>query len=92
MDSAMPLGVNSGVIRIGCANEFQASSIKRNRELLGDIIQKVFNARAHIEPEVTPLTQKSATPMSGIPQAQPLQDEHPIVKAMVRELGAEPLQ
>lgn len=92
MDSALPLGVNSGVIRIGCANEFQASSIRRNRELLGNIVQTVFNARAHIEPEVTPLTQKSAIPMSGTPQTHPIQDEHPIVKAMIRELGAEPLQ
>jgi DNA polymerase-3 subunit gamma/tau len=92
MDSAMPLGVSGGVIRIGCANEFQASSIKRNRELLGDIVQKVFNSRARIEPEVMPLTQKPAIPMSGTPESLQPEDQHPIIKAMIRELGAEPLQ
>ena len=88
----MPLGVRGGVIRIGCANEFQASSIKRNKELLGDIVQKVFNSRARIEPEVTPLTQKPALPRSGMPQGHAPEEEHPIIKAMIRELGAEPLQ
>ena len=92
MDSAMPLGVSGGVIRIGCANEFQASSIKRNKELLGDIVLKIFNSHARIEPEVTPLTQKQAIPMSGTPQVHLPEDEHPIIKAMIRELGAEPLQ
>jgi len=92
MDSAMPLGVNGGIIHIGCANEFQSSSIKRNKDLLSEIVQKVFNARARIEPEITPLTQKQAVPMKGTPQVHPPQDEHPIVKAMIRELGAEPLQ
>lgn len=92
MDSAMPLGVRGRVIRIGCANEFQASSIKRNKELLGDIVQKVFNLRACIEPEITPLTQKPATPVSGMSQSCRPEDEHPIIKAMIRELGVEPLQ
>jgi DNA polymerase III subunit gamma/tau len=92
MDSAMPLGVRGGIIRIGCANEFQASSIKRNKELLGDIVQKIFNSRACIEPEITPLTQKPATPVSGMSQSSRPEDEHPIIKAMIRELGVEPLQ
>ena len=92
MDSAIPLGVSGGVIRIGCANEFQASSIKRNKELLGDIVLKVFNSHARIEPEVTPLTQKQAIPMSGAPQGHQPENEHPIIRAMIRELGAEPLQ
>ncbi len=92
MDSSIPLGVSGGVIRIGCANEFQASSIRRNRELLNDIVQKVFNARVRIEAEVASLAQKSATPASEIPQPAPSSEQHPIIKAMMRELGAEPLQ
>jgi DNA polymerase-3 subunit gamma/tau len=92
MDSAMPLGVRAGAIRIGCANDFQASSIKRNRELLNEIVQKVFNTRAYVEAEVTPLTQQHPQPQSGTPQPSSSGDEHPIIKAMIRELGAEPLQ
>jgi hypothetical protein len=92
MDSTMPLGVSGGVIRIGCANEFQASSIRRNKELLCDIVQKVFNSRARIEPEITLLTQKPAMAASGMPQLCSPEEEHPIIKAMIRELGVEPLR
>jgi DNA polymerase-3 subunit gamma/tau len=91
MDSAKPLGMSGGVIRIGCANEFQASSIKRNRELLVDIVQKVFNSRARIEPEITLLSQMPALAKSGVPQPSQIEDEHPIIKVMIRELGVEPL-
>jgi DNA polymerase III subunit gamma/tau len=92
MDSAPPLGVSGGVIRIGCANEFQASSIKRSRELLNRIVQQVFNARVRIEVEVTSLPGERGK-SDGV--SQPLEhreDEHPIIKAMMRELGAEPLR
>ncbi len=92
MDAATPLGVSEGVIRIGCANEFQASSIKRNRDLLSDIVEKVFNIPARVAAEVVPLTQNSANSPGDTPVPQQPENEHPIVKAMIRELGAEPLQ
>jgi DNA polymerase III subunit gamma/tau len=93
MDSSVPLGVSGGVIRIGCANDFQAASIKRNRELLSDIVSRVFNARARIEPEVTQLVQKAQPKPPDTPVPTPVTtEEHPIVRAMMRELGAEPLQ
>ncbi len=92
MDSAMPLGVSGGAIRIGCANDFQASSIKRNKDLLGGIVQKVFNARARIDVEITGIAQQQFTPLPTPPVPQPVEEEHPVIKAMIRELGAEPLQ
>jgi DNA polymerase-3 subunit gamma/tau len=93
MDSSLPLGVSGGIIRIGCANAFQADSIKRNKELLSDIVLKVFNARARIEPEVTQLIQKPQTKGPDSPAPPPAAEEqHPVVRAMIRELGAEPLQ
>ncbi len=92
MDSAVPLGVQGDVIRIGCANEFQSSSIKRNRDLLGDIVQKVFSSRARIETEVTSLGPQQTVPGETEPPPRPSEEEHPVIKALMRELGAEPLQ
>jgi hypothetical protein len=92
MDSATPLGVNDGVIRLGCANEFQASSIKRNRDLLGEIALKVFNVPARIAPEVVPLTQKSQVTETEAPVTAIQDTEHPVIRAIIRELGAEPLE
>jgi len=92
MESAVPLGMHGDVIRIGCANDFELSSIKRHRELLCDIVQKVFNSRARVEPEVT--TQQAVDPprVEQGPASRPTGEEHPVIRALVRELGAEPLQ
>lgn len=92
MDSATPLGVRDGAIRIGCANEFQASSIKRNRDLLSEIARKVFNMPARIAPEVVPLAGNAASSSADSSALASPEDQHPIVKALMRELGAEPIQ
>lgn len=92
MDSAVPLGVKGDVIRIGCANDFQSSSIKRNRDLLCEIVEKVFRSRARIETEVTSMAGNQTVQEEGLAPLRPPEDEHPIIKALIRELGAEPLQ
>ena len=92
MDSAVPLGVKGDVIRIGCANDFQSSSIKRNRDLLCEIVEKVFRSRARIETEVTSMAGNQTVQEEGLAPLHPPEDEHPVIKALIRELGAEPLQ
>ena len=92
MDSSTPLGVNDGVIRIGCANEFQASSIKRNRDLLGEIALKVFNIPARIAPEVIPLMQQTPGTSTEPRASSSHENDHPVIRAIIRELGAEPLE
>lgn len=94
LESASLLGVNGTSIRLGCANDFQASSISRNRELITATIQKIFSANARLEVEITSNPQALQTTFESpaTPAASTQPDEHPIVKAMMRELGAEPLQ
>jgi DNA polymerase III subunit gamma/tau len=93
LESSTVLGVHGSVMRLGCANEFQASSIKRNQELLSGIIETQFNARLRLEVEIaglgpSPVTlgEEGVTPSRGS-----VDREHPIIQAMRRELGAEPL-
>lgn len=93
LESSTVLGVRGSVMRLGCANEFQASSIKRNQELLTGIIEKQFNARLRVEVEISsharaPVMTEEA---DGTPTRGPVGQEHPIIQAMRRELGAEPL-
>ncbi len=93
LESAAFVGVTGSAIRVS-ANEFTASAINRNRELLGEIVQKVFNTRGRIEVD-TGTNKKSSITLdteAATPTAPPPSDEeHPIIKAMIRELGAEPL-
>jgi DNA polymerase-3 subunit gamma/tau len=92
LDSVSLLGVVNGVVRIGCTNDFEASSLSRNRQLLVDIMQTLFGAPARLEFLIAPQGSPGYAPESGDPApASPTQAEHPVVKALMNELGAEPL-
>lgn len=93
LDSARLLGVSGNTIRLGCGNDFQASSIKRQREFLISVVEKVFGRPAGFAVEVDSVYQ-SAPGAHEAATSEPAgkQDiDHPVVKAMMRELGAEPL-
>ncbi len=89
LESTDVLGVASGVIRIGCTDDFQAGTLTRNKEVLAEMLQKVFNARLRIEPVIAAGKPgaSGATQSAGNPKP-----DHPIVAALKRELGAEPLE
>jgi DNA polymerase-3 subunit gamma/tau len=93
LESSTMLGANDGTIRIGCGNEFQASSIKRNKELLSGLVQSIFNVRANLDVELKDTYQQPPARSSGAPlqKDQPSGEQHPVVQALIRELGAEPL-
>jgi len=93
LESSTLVGASGGAIRIGCANEFQASSIKRNKDLLAEIIHKIFNTPARLEVETTPGAQSVDIAKGTDPPAKgaPPEDQHPVIKALMSELGAEPI-
>jgi DNA polymerase-3 subunit gamma/tau len=94
LESAEFAGVTGATIRVR-ANEFTASAISRNRDLLNECIQKVFGTRGRIEVELH--TGRGASielDANGATRSAPQQQkevEHPVIQAMIRELGAEPL-
>ncbi len=81
------LGVTRGTVRIGCADEFQVATVQRNREVLAEIFFKVFNERVRLTAEVQPVSDEAPETSEGS-QAD---EEHPVIKALRKELGAEPL-
>jgi len=93
-ESAVLLGVRDGVIRLGCATEFHASTIQRNKEFLADLARKIFGSPTRIETErIEEREQEGRGESSGSPPgAGPGDPDHPIIAAMKRELGAEPLE
>ena len=79
------LGVREGIVRIGCIDEFQIASVERNRETLAEMFYTVFRVRARIAGE-------RISPQESQGNAdRKVEDEHPIVRALRRELGAEPI-
>jgi len=94
MDSSDVIDVQGSLLRIGCGNDFQASSIKRNKELLAEVFQRIFHSKVRLEVEVN--LRHPAPSQSGqrdVPSSPPVvdQDQHPVIKALVSELGAEPM-
>jgi DNA polymerase III gamma/tau subunit len=87
------LGVNGTSIRVGCSNDFEASTVTRNREVLADITQKLFGVRARLDAEIQTGLQSNAGTGAESGQAggpNPGQ-EHPVIQAIIKELGAEPM-
>jgi len=92
LQGTLVASVQGHLVKVGCDNEFAVSSVKRYRQDIQDVLQKNLGGRVQIEPVlVAPAADGgigAAGPKgsSGTPV-----DEHPVVKAMIRELGAEPL-
>jgi len=81
------LGVSGGTVRLACADEFQAETLQRNRDVLMEIFTRIFNTRGMIQTEVP---NAGVEERSGKPKP-PTSEEHPVVQALRRELGAEPV-
>ena len=93
LDGTSVLAVHGHLIKVGCRDEFTTSSIKRYKQELQDSLQHVLNARVQIEPvldQSLPPTQRSGGEKVASVQKIAV-EEHPVVKAMIRELGAEPI-
>ena len=100
------LDVMDDALRIGCPDDYHLSSLKRHKEFLADSFQRVTGLKLRIEPvlhdgpvtlqhAVTPPTtfqpsgNAPASHVSGAGNAAG--HEHPVLQALMRELGAEPV-
>ncbi|HEY4613244.1 MAG TPA: DNA polymerase III subunit gamma/tau [Bacteroidota bacterium] len=97
------LDINDGALRIACPDDYHLTSLKRNQQLLAESFHKVTGRNVRIEPvlhakphsSVTSSTERSFAPGSRTASVQPSSsatDEHPVIKALRRELGAEPVE
>ncbi len=94
LENAVLLGIEHGTVRLGVADDFQASLIMKQREFLSEVFQKLLNVRLGVRAEITGLgpggetkaAQAPKSPEDGAPA-----DDHPVIAAMKRELGAEPI-
>jgi len=103
LDHSRIAEVSNGSIRIACPDDYHVSTLRRNREFLTDSFRKVTGYHVRIEPEVLadnpdvsislPLQSRSDAPV--VPQrpiGQRSEEEHPVIQALIRELGAEKVE
>ena len=87
IDAIEPLGVSGNLIRVRCPDSFHADAIVRNREALSGLLEELFHRRARLEPVI----ERPVDTGAGTPGEIPA-EEHPVIRALKRELGAEPFQ
>jgi len=91
MDQTTLQGVQGSTIKIGCVDAFQSSAVTRHKEFMSQILHELFNINARLEAVIVPgQAPPSPTGEPGAP-APPPEEENPIITALKRELGAEPL-
>jgi hypothetical protein len=92
LENAVLLGVEQGIVRLGVADAFQVSLILKSKEFIGDVFQEILNVRLGVKPEITGGSPggPKVSPAKG-PGAAGEGDDHPVLAAMKRELGAEPI-
>ncbi len=69
MDQTTLQGVQGSTIKIGCADEFQASTVARHKEFLSQILHELFNVNARLEAVVNAGQASTAppdTPLLGL--------------------------
>ena len=101
------LDVTDGALRIACPDDYHFSSLKRHRDFLVDSFHKVTGLKLRIEPvlhassvgvsDAATLVPRAGTvpPPSTSPALKPSGGpgaEHPVLLALRRELGAEPIE
>jgi DNA polymerase III subunit gamma/tau len=101
------LDVADGALRIACPDDYHFSSLKRHKDFLVDSFHKVTGLKLRIEPVLHTSSDGGAnTPASAVrpdvtaavptrPANKPANSsgaEHPVILALRRELGAEPVE
>jgi len=98
------LDVSEGALHIACPDDYHVSSLKRHKEFLVDSFEKLTGFKLRIEPvlhnapKTTP-SQQLDPPEQSTPQGSPSPKngngppgDHPVILALRRELGAEPVE
>lgn len=93
------LDVNDGALRIACPDDYHLSSLRKNKDFLVESFQRVTGRKVRIEP----VLHAAKTTTHHVPQMSEVSsehrapqndssEEHPVIKALRRELGAELLE
>jgi DNA polymerase-3 subunit gamma/tau len=95
LSESRPLGVNGSTVKVGCRDEFHLATLKRSKDFLVESAQKVYGKKVRIEISLNSAAddvKESTEASSGNEQSKISTLDHPVIKALMRELGAEPLQ
>jgi DNA polymerase III gamma/tau subunit len=91
LETATLVAVKDDSVRLICPGTFEAEALIRNRESLTEIFRTVFNVGMRFEVEARAGADSGESKTNQADNAAKQESDHPIIAAMKRELGAEPL-
>jgi DNA polymerase III gamma/tau subunit len=93
LENTIPFNIKNGIVQIGCSDDYQFNSLKREKTFLSETIQRILGKRIAIEPifqKSIPLQQKKIEGSLNIDVSKEKNGvEHPIIQILVRDFGAE---
>jgi DNA polymerase-3 subunit gamma/tau len=89
LSESFPIEFKSEKLRISCPDEFHLDSLKRNKDFLLKLAETVYGAKLRLELEQgSGNTGGIGNPPGQQEQSQPAEIQHPVIQALVREVGA----
>ncbi len=77
--------VDNGCLQLSCENDFQLNTLRRNKDYLSKISERVFGIPTSFQIEKDKIRRDNKSTNGE------KNKEHPVIEAMRRELGAEPM-
>lgn len=104
LDESRILDVANGAMRIACPDDYHSSTIRRHKEYLVESFRRLTGYNVHIEPVVQFIAPgRSSTSTTAVlpsnggngkqpPHGNGVEETHPTIEAIKRELGAEKVE
>lgn len=97
LGETLPVEIVNGTLRIACGDDFHRGTLYRNKEILSETINTIIQARLRIEPILQEpgvqngnrVGQSIEATSTAIPPPSSQTDDHPLVKKLYSEFGAE---
>jgi DNA polymerase-3 subunit gamma/tau len=89
LSAASLIGVQNNMLRVGCPDDFHLDELRRNRQFLQEIAQRIYGAKVQLEAIIS--QQHEPVPTSAASGTSPAQ-QHPVLQALIREFGARELE
>jgi DNA polymerase-3 subunit gamma/tau len=90
LEESKPTAIASNTVKLACPNDYHLDTLKRNKEFLLSVAQKVFGAKIRFEGFVG-TADEQLSGNSPAPGSAPKENDilkHPVVQALEREFGA----
>jgi len=92
LSESSPVAIKAEKLHISCPDDFHLEALRRSKEYLIDLAKTIYGGKIRLELEMgtagIPVPEESA----GAPEVRTIPElQHPIIQALVRDVGARPL-